>query len=214
VLNAIFGYVNIDDFEMPDDWTPLMASMFKEWNGVGASAQPTGNMVNVDWNFNTNVGGGTAVAGFGNVEYNRYADVSEYKSLVLRGTGTGLRILANRMVNHGPVKEIVVSFNDSDPYWDSELGMIVIPLDNIRTMADAQGNQRVEDFVHINALKVNWNNNDNVKGAYLIKKPDTSDMATIRLNRNDGNFYSLSGQRVTRPTRGIYIQNGKKRIVR
>lgn len=214
VLNAILGYVNIDDFEMPDDWTPLIASMFKEWNGVGASAQPTGNMVNVDWNFNMNASGGTAVAGFGNVEFNRYADVSEYESLALRGTGTELRILANRLVDHGPVKEIVVSFNNNDPYWDNGLDMIVLPLANFRTMADTQGNQRVEDYVHINAIKVNWNNTVNLKGAYLIKKPDTSDMATIKLNHNDGNFYSLSGQRVTRPTRGIYIQNGKKRIVR
>jgi hypothetical protein len=168
VLNNIQSYVNIDDFEMPEDWTLLTASMFHEWNGTGADAQPLDKSVNVDWNFNVNVGGGGAVAGFPNVEYNRYADISQYKELVLRGSGSGLRILANRLVDHGPRKEITVSFNENDPYWDAELGAIVLPLEDLKTIPTLPDNtDRIDDFVHLNVLKVDWGSNANVRGAYL-----------------------------------------------
>ena len=98
VLRQITSYVNIDDFEVPEGWEPLMASMFHEWDGTGIDAKPLDKDVKVDWNFNTDAGGGTAIAGFVNVDHNQFADLSAYDKLVLRGTGDGLRILANRLV--------------------------------------------------------------------------------------------------------------------
>ena len=136
VLNSILSFVKIDDFEAPEGWVPLTASMFHQWDGSGADAQPLDTPVSVSWQMGYNVGGGEAIVGFVGVEENRYADLSNYQSLVLRGTGNGLRILANRLVSHGPWKQIVVAFNDSDPYWDADLQAIVVPLDNLRTMPD------------------------------------------------------------------------------
>ena len=214
VLSDILRFVNIDDFVVPDSWVKLTASMFHEWDGTGATAQPLDTPVNVDWNMDVNADGGTAVAGFVNVEYNRYADLSAYDELVLRGTGDRLRILANRLVDHGPRKEIVVSFNESDPYWNTALQCIVVPLSDLKNMADTDGKSRKENFLHLNVLKVDWNNTVNLRAAYLVPKGETNIRSAVVKSASDGQFYNLQGQKVLRPTKGFYIRDGKKVIIK
>lgn len=214
VLGYIMNYVDIDDFEAPDDWTKFTASMFHEWNGTGANAQPTATTVNTEWNLNNNVGGGGTVAGFSSVSYKLFADVSQYDKLVLRGTGSGLRILANRLTDHGPYKQIIVSFNSSDPYWDTALQAVVLPLADLKTTTTNEGKTRNDSFVHINAMKVNSGSNANVTAAYLVPSAETLDVASVRSKSADGKFYNLSGQLVDRPSKGIYIVGGKKVVVR
>ena len=216
VLDFITNYVYVDDFEMPDGWVRLASNMFHEWDGTGATAQPLESPVSVDWNLRQNVSGGGAVAGFVGVEENRYADLSGYEKLVLRGTGARLRILANRLVAHGPWKQIVVSFNSDDPYWDSDLQAIVLPLDDLKTIPTTNdGANRVDSFVHLNALKVDWNNTANVSAAYLVPSAEMTDIAEVpQQTVNDGIYYNLNGQAVEHPTRGIYIYNGKKVFIK
>ncbi|MBR6195477.1 MAG: CotH kinase family protein [Prevotella sp.] len=214
VLGYIMNYVDIDDFEAPDDWTKFTASMFHEWNGTGANAQPTATTVNTEWNLNNNVNGGGTVAGFSSVSYKLFADVSQYDKLVLRGTGSGLRILANRLTDHGPYKQIIVSFNSSDPYWDTALQAVVLPLADLKTAPTNEGRARNDSFVHINAMKVNSGSNANVTAAYLVPSAETLDVAGVRSKSADGKFYNLSGQLVDRPSKGIYIVNGRKVVVR
>ncbi len=214
VLSYIMDYVDIDDFEAPDDWTKFTASIFHEWNGTGANAQPTATTVNTEWNLNNNVGGGGTVAGFSSVSYKLFADVSLYDKLVLRGTGSGLRILANRLTDHGPYKQIIVSFNSSDPYWDASLQAIVLPLADLKTAPTNEGKTRNDRFVHINAMKVNNGSNANVTAAYLVPSAETLDVAGVKSKSADGKFYNLKGQLVDRPSKGIYIVNGRKVVVR
>ena len=214
VLRQITSYVNIDDFEVPEGWEPLMASMFHEWDGTGIDAKPLDKDVKVDWNFNTDAGGGTAIAGFVNVDHNQFADLSAYDKLVLRGTGDGLRILANRLVAHGPWKQINVSFNSYDPYWDSDLQCIVLPLDDLKTAPTNEGKTRNDAFVHLNALKVDWSSVVNVRAAYLIPSAETMSVSQIIAAHDDGLYYNLQGQPVAHPTKGIYIRNGKKIVIR
>ena len=214
VLGYIMNYVDIDDFEAPDDWTKFMASMFHEWNGTGANAQPTATTVNTEWNLNNNVGGGGTVAGFSSVSYKLFADVSQYDKLVLRGKGSGLRILANRLTDHGPYKQIIVSFNSSDPYWDTALQAVVLPLTDLKTAPTNEGKTRNDNFVHINALKVNSGSNANVTAAYLVPSAETLDVASVRQFPDDRKYYNLSGQQVDRPSKGVYIVGGKKVVVR
>ena len=214
VLRQITSYVNIDDFEVPEGWEPLMASMFHEWDGTGIDAKPLDKQVKVDWNFNTDAGGGTAIAGFVNVDHNQFADLSAYDKLVLRGTGDGLRILANRLVAHGPWKQINVSFNSYDPYWDSDLQCIVFPLDDLKTAPTNEGKTRNDAFVHLNALKVDWSSVVNVRAAYLIPSAETMSVSQITAAHDDGLYYNLQGQPVAHPTKGIYIRNGKKIVIR
>ena len=214
VLNQILAFVGIDDFEAPEGWVKLTASMFREWDGTDADAQPKDKQVNVDWNIGQNVGGGGAVAGFVNVDHNQFADLSDYDQLVLRGTGSGLRILANRLVPHGPWKQIVVSFNASDPYWNSDYQAIVLPLSDLKTMADTDRKQRVDDFVHLNALKVDWTSNVSVSSAYLVPAASTSVEHVNGTTPSDGLYYNLQGQQVAHPSHGIYIKNGRKVVVK
>ena len=214
VLGYIMNYVDIDDFEAPDDWTKFTASIFHEWNGTGANAQPTATTVNTEWNLNNNVGGGGTVAGFSSVSYKLFADVSQYDKLVLRGKGSGLRILANRLTDHGPYKQIIVSFNSSDPYWDTALQAVVLPLTDLKTAPTNEGKTRNDNFVHINALKVNSGSNANVTAAYLVPSAETLDVASVRQFPDDRKYYNLSGQQVDRPSKGVYIVGGKKVVVR
>ena len=210
VLNQIIGFVGIDDFEMPDGWEQLTASMFHEWDGTGADAQPLDKPVHVDWNFGVNAGGGTAIAGFVNVDHNQFADLTDYDRLVLRGSGNGIRILANRLVSHGPWKQITVSFNAFDPYWDADLQAIVVPLADLKNARTNEGVSRPDSFVHLHVLKVDWASNANVSGAYLIPSEEQLDIATTTAERHDNRVYNLNGQLVSRPARGIFIKNGRK----
>jgi hypothetical protein len=216
VLSNIIAFVNIDDFEAPDNWSKLTASMFHEWDGTGIDACPLDKEVNVDWNIGASVGGGGAVAGFVNVEHNRFADLSDYEALVLRGSGSGLRILANRLVAHGPWKQIIVDFNENSPYWDEAVQGLVFPLSDLQTVTTNEDIERYDDFVHLNALKVNWSNNVTVRGVWLVPKADLSGIAAIRRRSSaSGPYHTLSGQLTDSPVRGrIYIRNGKKVIVR
>ena len=152
------------------------------------------------------------MAGFVGVEENRFADLTPYTHLVLRGSGSGLRILANRLVAHGPWKQIVVSFNEKDPYWNADYQAIVVPLEDLKTIPTTNdGQNRVDEFVHLNVLKVDWNSTVNVLGAYLIPSEETLEISALEHGRTSRDtYYNLNGQAVAHPTRGLYIYNGKK----
>ena len=210
VLKSIVSLINVDEFEAPDEWIELASSMFHEWDGTDADAKPLDKEVTVNWSMNQNAAGGSAVAGFVNVDHNQYADISQYDKLVLHGSGTGLRILANRLVPHGPWKQIVVSLNENDPYWDAQVGAIVIPLEELRTMLTTDGEEREDDFVHLHALKVDWNQTLNLRAAYLVPSDEALPVVALNSQLSTNKYYTLQGQEVVNPTHGIYIYNGKK----
>lgn len=214
VLNDILNYVNVDDFEAPEEWVPLTPDMFYVWNGTGADAKPT-NDWNVDWNLNKSLNGGSVVVGSSSVTYNQFADLSQYERLIVRGIGSGFRIIANRLVDHGSYKQLVTDINEWSQYWDAEYGVLSIPLDDLRTMDDNKGSQRVDPFVHLNTIKVNSGGQLTVKGIYLVPKQPVNSIEMAKTDsRQDGRFYNLNGLQVAHPVKGIYIRNGKKIIVR
>ena len=223
ILDKIKGMVNVDEMDLldvPEGWMALTRDMFRKWSGSGIDATPLDMQVNVDWNMRQNAGGGTAVAGFGNVEHDTYADITDYEKLVIRGTGTGLRVLSNRLVAHGSYKQIRVDFNDKDPYWDEELQAIVIPVEDLRTIPTTDGDGRQEDFVHLHVLKVDWSSNANIRGAWLVPTEEMMALNPIYQEQRipgalmDGKYRNLQGQVVPNPTSGIYIRNGKKVVVK
>ena len=155
------------------------------------------------------------VAGLSSVSEYKYADITEYDKLVIRGSGN-LRILVNRQNNQERTwKELQVSVNENSPYWDSEYGCLIIPLTDLKDRLNNKGAAHDEDYIHLNAIKVNWNASALVKAVYLVpKSDDTSIAANSFRSINDGRYYNLSGQVVDRPTKGIYIRNGKKIVVK
>ena len=214
VLSYIEKFVNIDDFVVPDNWVIMAKTMFNEWNGSGADAAPVDKVVNPEWNMKQDVSNGGVVAGFSSVEPLLYTDISQYDKLVIRGKGGSLRILANRDHETREWKEIAPSFSDTDPYWDNEYEALVIPLADFKNKNTSSENQRIDSYVHLNAIKANWGNTVNVQGVYLIPAGST-DMAVIKGNNSDDErWYNLQGQPVVNPTKGIYIRKGKKIVVR
>lgn len=216
VLSQVVSFVGIDDFEAPADWVRLQPAMFHEWDATGIDAQPTATVLSPVWNLGRTVSGGGVVAGFSGVEYNRFADLSDYEYLVLRGSGSGVRILANRLENHGPLKQIVVSLNSNSPYWNPELGVLVFPLEQLKTAVLNNGTARTDEFVHLNGLKVENGHTANVAGLWLVEAQQAGIEATPAETAGTARtpLYTLSGQRVSRPAGGLYLTRGKKIFVK
>lgn len=209
--------IYFDDWEVPDHWVPMTPSMFHEWDGTGMDAQPKDKNLKVDWNLNVSVGGGGVVMMSSSVIYNQFADLTPYDTLVLRGTGGNLRIIANRLIDHGSYKQIVLNFDPSDPYWSDEWGALLVPLADVHKILTNKGEQRVENFVHVNALKVaSGNKSTTLRSAYLVPRAvqGIHRVEEDRWEVGDGRYYNLLGQPVENPTKGIYIRNGKKIVVK
>lgn len=217
VMSMIGNTFEIDDFEPLAEWVPLTASFFHKWDGTGKDSNVLYETpVNVDWNVKQEAGSGVAVAGFVNVDHDDYADISNYDKIIIKGKGNNLRILANRLVAHGQWKEIKVSFNENDRYWDKELKCIVIPLGDFKTKLTSSNEKRVDDFVHLHVLKVDWNTSLKVSGVWLVPSEGSTGIEYVAQNVGasaDGRYYNLNGQVVKNPTNGIYIHNGRKVVV-
>ncbi|MCR5361489.1 MAG: CotH kinase family protein [Bacteroidales bacterium] len=217
-LNDIVAYAGIDDFEAPANWVKLTAAMFQEWDGTGINAQPT-RPYNVDWNFGVSLGGGSVVVGSAGVEEYRYANLDGYDYIVFRGKGNGVRLLANRLVKSGPYKQIIASFNANDRYWNSEWQAIVIPLADLRELATNEGRTRVDAFVHLNTVKVDWSSSLTVTSAYLIPADGAQSIRTMadRESRVARPVYDLFGREVSANgslRRGVYVAGGRKVMVK
>ena len=144
-----------------------------------------------------------------------FADLSQYDRLIVRGSGSGLRIIANRLVDHGPYKQFITDVNERSTYWDSEYGVISIPLEQIAAMDDSNGNKRVDGFVHLNTIKVNSGGQLTVKGMYLVPKSEVTTVNMAKYDHiNDNKYYNLNGQVVEHPVKGMYIRNGRKVVIR
>lgn len=217
-LADIIAYTGYDDFEAPENWVKMTASMFQEWNGTGANAQPVG-AYNVDWNFGSSRDGGSVIAGSVGVEYNRFADLTDYDYIVFRGRGNGVRLIANRLVPSGPYKQIVASFNTSDPYWNNDWQCVVIPLAEIAEKQTNEGRTRVDDFVHLNTIKVDWNSSLTVTSAYLIPADGAQSIRTMAdsESRVARPVYDLLGREVPANgslRSGMYVVGGRKVLVK
>lgn len=215
VLNQILAHVDIDDFEAPDDWLLMASDLFYDWDGTDGDAQAVGNCRDAEVHLKSILSGGGVVAGLSSVSEYKYADITEYDKLVIRGSGD-LRILVNRQNNQERTwKELQVSVNENSPYWDGEYGCLIIPLTDLKDRLNNKGAAHDEDYIHLNAIKVNWNASALVKSIYLVPKADATSIAANSFRSiNDGRYYNLSGQVVDRPTKGIYIRNGKKIVVK
>ena len=214
VLGQILSYVDITDFEVPADWVALTPDMFHQWDDTGADAQVINDTPGAVMNLNRNLGSSGVVVGFSSVGYNLFADVSQFDKLVIRGFGGRLRILANRLTDHGDFKEIGVDLSEWDSHWDADLQAVVVPLSELRDCNTKQaGTERHDAFTHLNAIKVE-SGTANVTGLWLTPGVHTDIAANTHHPSPTTRYYNLNGQAVDHPTKGIYVKNGKKIIVR
>ena len=168
-LAQIQQYLDVDEFDVPENWRKMRSNMFCKWDGSGVDAQPLYVDAGASWNLGVDNYNGGTVAGFVSVEPDRFADLSKYEYLVLRGVeGGNARLLANRLVPGGEWKEVNVTFSENDQYWNAEYGVLMIPLADFRNKNTSSSNTRIDDFVHLDAIKANWSQYVNIKGIYLI----------------------------------------------
>ena len=179
------------------------------------------------WNLNQEIGAGACILGAENVTWNLYADISEYDYLIIFGAGgPGMRVMCNRIIDEGAWKNLVVGFNADDAYWNADLECLAIPLADIKAMTctangegDAEGvktgDERVDDFVHLHCFKNAWGGEfpTSVSAAYVWKAGGTG-IKTVNVKAENGAYYNLAGQEVANPTKGLFIHNGKKVILK
>ena len=154
------------------------------------------------------------MAGSENLIYNQYADLTAYDKMVIFGTGKELRVVGNRLEDHGDYKQIKVTFGPDNPYWDGTMKAIVLPLADLKAVATYQGAQRSDDFLHLHVLKVERGASANVSAVYLTPSEPSNIAHAVTAHGGDNHLYNLSGQLVTRPTPGIYVRGGRKVVVR
>jgi len=197
----------------------------------GKAEKQSEQPVSIAWNLGTDVGQGAEIVGTGGVNHNLFADISEYSKLLIFGSGSkeGLqtRVMCNREINEGAWKQIWVGFDSTDPHWNADLECVVIDLDEFKTKTlDANGtdgdgkvtgDERIDDYVHLHSIKNWWIGGETMQitALYLWKPGNTSGIKTIKNEvAGDGAYYNLQGQRVDNPTKGLFIHNGKKVILK
>ena len=222
-----------DEWMDPEQWVEVTEDMWHQWSNPGDETHCTKDATIVGdmspaWNLNSDIGAGACILGAENVTWNLYADITEYEKLILFGTGgPGCRVMCNRIIDEGAWKNLVVGFNADDAHWNADLECLVIDLSEFKTMActangegDAEGvktgDERVDDFVHLHCLKNAWGGEFpvNVSGVYLWKSGGSAGIKNLKADAQNGVYYNLAGQKVANPQKGLFIQNGKKVILK
>ena len=147
--------------------------------------------------------------------YENGADMSGYKYLVFKLDKVQK---VNAAINIYPQNSIWGNCY-SKPIGDAT--MVVIPLQEIEyTSGDAIGEPVNTANIMIVALYAGSGGVIDVSDAYLTNNDDYSPEGVsvgsihIRPTETDGPVYNLQGMRVDRMTKGVYIQNGKKILVK
>jgi hypothetical protein len=185
----------------------LTPDMFKTWDGIAADSKATEDKPHFEQHVNENVNPGATVYGNGSVSYLTYANITAYDKLVIEGTpGMQIRILLNRLeVGNGGGDANGGALNEINKTLD-ETGVAEISLADM-------------DAAHLNAIKLGWGSAAGVIYKMAVIKGNIgyvpTGINTVKANAfENGTIYNLRGQKVTNPTKGLYIINGKKVMVK
>lgn len=231
-----------DEWMDPEQWVEVTPSMWHEWADPGTRDPETGvagrctgiaeivGDITPSWNLNTDTGQGQPVFGAENVSHNLFADLSGYDKLILMGSSTAqTRVMCNREINEGAWKNLMVGFSADDPHYVADLDVLAIDLNEFKTMpltangeGDSEGkktgDERIDNYVHLHCVKNGWfgDNKVNITGVYVWKAGGATAIKTVKSETaaEDGVYYNLQGQRVDNPTKGLFIHNGKKVILK
>lgn len=153
-LFAGFGSASAQE-EGTDDGVELTKDMWHKWDGVTKDAQPTDEKVYIDWNIGQEeFGGGTVMCGTSTVSMDVYADLSDYRYMVIYGYGPNPRVMLNRTTDQG--QQADGGMIELRPSYGEETGAAIIDLtkDLVRTPTD--GTKSVDDYAHLVTIKSNW----------------------------------------------------------
>ena len=82
-------------------------------------------------------------------------------------------------------------------------------MEDFKTKLTSSNEKRVDDFVHLHVLKVDWNNSLKVSGVWLVPNDGAAGIEYVAKNEGtstDGRYYNLNGQVVNNPTNASFDQ--------
>jgi len=188
----------------------LKSDMFQEWTGIDETAEPTENAIGCAYEVGTgDKGAGTTMFGNPSVVWKTYADLSAYDHLLIVGTpGLQLRVLFNRLeVGNGGGDGNGGALTELNPTIGED-GLVDVDLKA----------ENLNGAARLNAIKLGWGSPAGqftklqvVKGAY---DPVVVGVNTVKAAAEDDAIYSISGQRLAQPKKGLNIINGKKVVIK
>ena len=223
-----------EDWMDPETWEEVVPEMWGEYTSSdGTHWDATSTYlaeISPAWNTNSETGQGQCIIGAENVNQNLYADLTDYKKIILMGSCTGAptRFMCNRKIVEGAWKNLNIQFDETDSHWNADMECLVIDLDEIKTLpctangeGDSEGvktgDERTDDFVHFHCIKNGWfgDNKVTLTAAYLWPAKNAAGIKSVNVKsaKGMGKIYNLNGVEVKNPTKGLYIQNGKKVIL-
>lgn len=188
----------------------LKSDMFQEWTGIDETAEPTENPIGCAYEVGTgDKGAGTTMFGNPSVVWKTYADLSAYDHLLIVGTpGLQLRVLFNRLeVGNGGGDGNGGALTELNPTIGED-GLVDVDLKA----------ENLNGAARLNAIKLGWGSPAGqftklqvVKGAY---DPVVVGVNTVKAAAEGDAIYSISGQRLAQPKKGLNIINGKKVVIK
>lgn len=188
----------------------LTQAMFQEWTGIDEEAEPTEATIGCAYEVGTGEkGAGTTMYGNPSVVWKTYADLSAYDHLLIVGTpGLQLRVLFNRLeVGNGGGDGNGGALTELNPTIGED-GLVDVDLKA----------ENLNGAARLNAIKLGWGSPAGqftklqvVKGAY---DPVVVGVNTVKAAAEGDAIYSISGQRLAQPKKGLNIINGKKVVIK
>ena len=206
----------IDALQLAEGYTDMTKEMFKTW----ASHQATEGTVNASCSYV--IGSASDLPyGLSSVDMNNYADLSEYNYLVVAYYAGEPRFCFNRLTAQGQdnadealseMIDIPGNARSTETYEaKSEDGTYLVI--DLKKMVEKQG------FAHLHCIK------GKSYGATVIitdmllytgeTNPVTTGIVTVDSQKPAvKGMFDLQGRRVAEPTKGLYIVNGKKVVIK
>ena len=106
--------------------------------------------------------------------------------------------------------DLIVNENGAEVNYDTEhfFGTLEPKTFTPDDMAEA-------DHYVLDGHNFTWASTSHARTMNIIFEGDVTGISTVKTASSmDGNFYDLSGRRVTKPTKGLYIVNGKKVVMK
>ena len=181
--------------EPAGDEVLLTTDIFHKWTTAGADATIAEEVVNAENNIGKELGAGGMLYGLSTVDYLHYADLSDYDKIVFEGTaGVQLRVLMNRVEHEGALTEVNPTIGED---------------------GKAEVDLTTYEFVHLNAIKYGWGSaTGTITKVALVKNGISTDINKVESQILNNVYFDLQGRKVQNPSRGLYIVNGKKVVVR
>ena len=167
-------------------YVDLTKEMFHDWSAADGTAEVTLEAAYCDYAIgNGEAAAGSTVYGNGNVLGQSFADLSNYKTLVLTVKSGGPRILLNTVGQVDPKQFIELNATAEKPYFTIEGETWTVDLDGLK---ETEG----VEYVHLNTIKIGWGGAGEIADAKLGKIVEKAPEIAINVERYTGLGYGVT----------------------